>query len=43
MNIVPYNNPMKMQEVEATSMDEFLQWIQSIIVKGRLGFLNTQK
>lgn len=28
-----------MQEVEATSMDEFLQWIQSIIVKGRLSFL----
>lgn len=39
MNIVPYENPIKAQEVAATSMDEFLQRIQNILVRGGHNFL----
>ena len=39
MNIVPSENPIPAQEVAITSLEEFLQRIQNIIIKGGYEFL----
>lgn len=39
MNKVPYENPIPAQEVAITSLEEFLQRIQNITIKGGYEFL----
>lgn len=39
MNIKPYENPLKAQEVAATSLDDFLERIQNIVTTGGYRFL----
>lgn len=43
MNIVPYENPVPLQEVATSPLEEFLQRIQNIILRGGQEFLIQRK